>query len=311
VKHGLTVVALAACQPPSHPPTRPAPAAQAYSLGDVVGDWRWMLRTDEDGTARVEDEHWRFAPDHAAPGRLAGRYVRSVEVRSSDRLPFHCNQRAWYRQRALFDVSVTPEGDGFHVEETGYITEPSPCDHGFRQTGDYHARLNGNRLQLVFTGGDQTLWQTNDASTALQDAPWPDHYDPTGPWRWDATAYDPSGDIRDEREWWEVTAREDKTKLDLTYRRRVTITSADGKPIACANAPTWSFDDAYVLEGQREEEHWHLWERAVAPGDHPCLRATPERNLDEATAEQIGDYLVLEWRGKRRQVLYRPAASER
>ena len=61
-----------------------------------------------------------------------------------------------------------------------------------------------------------------------------------------------------------------------------------------------------MLDGLREEEHWHLYEHAVEPGDHPCLRATPKRNLDEATAEQIGDYLVLEWRGKRREILYRP-----
>jgi len=39
----------------------------------------------------------------------------------------------------------------------------------------------------------------------------------------------------------------------------------------------------------------------------PCLRTTPHRALDEATAEQIGDYLILAWRGKRRQILYRPS----
>jgi hypothetical protein len=270
-----------------------------------------MLRTEEAGTTRVEEEAWRFAPDRGVAGRLAGRYVRSVEVRSSDGIPFHCDQRARYRQRALFDVTVDPEGDGLVVHETGYITEPSPCDHGFRKTGDYHAHLAGERLVLAFDGGDQTLWKTDDGSGPLPDAPWPVAYDPSGPWRWDATTYDPSGDIRDEHEWWEVTPRDDKNRIDLTYRRRVTITSVDGKPIACAKAPSWSFDDAYVLDGQREEEHWHLWERAVEPGDHPCLRATPRRSLDEATAEQIGDYYVLEWRGKRRQVLYRPDRSAR
>ena len=51
-------------------------------------------------------------------------------------------------------------------------------------------------------------------------------------------------------------------------------------------------------------EHFH--ELAAEPGDHPCLRATPKRTLDEATAEQLGDYLILEWRGKRHEILYRP-----
>ena len=84
------------------------------------------------------------------------------------------------------------------------------------------------------------------------------------------------------------------------------VKSPDGSAIHCAGAPTWSFDDGYVLDGQREEEPWHFHELAAEPGDHACLKATPKRSLDEATAEQLGDYLVLEWRGKRRQVLYRP-----
>ena len=39
--------------------------------------------------------------------------------------------------------------------------------------------------------------------------------------------------------------------------------------------------------------------------DFKLLQPTPKRALDEATAEQIGDFLVVEWRGKRRQILYR------
>jgi hypothetical protein len=139
----------------------------------------------------------------------------------------------------------------------------------------------------------------------LPDPPWPQKFEPIGPWRWDATSYDDDGNVRDESEWWEITRRTD-TRLDITYRRRVTVRSPDGSTIACANAPFWTFDDAYVLDGQKEEEHWHFYEKAVEPGDHPCLRATPKRSLDEATAEQIGDYFILEWRGKRHQILYRP-----
>ena len=75
------------------------------------------------------------------------------------------------------------------------------------------------------------------------------------------------------------------------------------KALASGSFPLWN---PYVLSGQREEEHWRFVELAVSPGDHPCLAATPRRNLDEATAEQIGDYFVFEWRGKRREILYRP-----
>jgi hypothetical protein len=152
----------------------------------------------------------------------------------------------------------------------------------------------------------QTLWHVDDTRAPLPTAPWPETYAPTGSWRWDATSVDAATNVQDETEWWEITQRSD-TRLDATYRRRVTVRSPDGTtPIACAGMPSWTYDDAYVLDGQKEEDHWHFHELAVEPGDHPCLRATPRRTLDEATAEQIGDFFVLEWRGKRREILYRP-----
>ncbi|MBL0218377.1 MAG: hypothetical protein IPQ07_31400 [Myxococcales bacterium] len=303
---GVLVLA-AACQPPgpgSPTPTRPAPPVRQFTLAEIVGGWRWMLRTEEHGTTRIEDEQWRFRPG-AVPTELVGRYVRTVEVRSDDRVPFQCNQRPWYRQRAVYDVTVDITLSAFGIHETAYRAEESPCDHGFRRTGEYGAEIQGDRLTLRWDGGKQTLLQIDDKVADLPADPWPATPSLTGAWQWDATSYDDDGNLRDETEWWQLTRRSE-TKLDATYRRRVTVRSPDGKPIACAGAPSWSFDDAYVLDGQREEEHWHFYELAADPGDHPCLRTSPHRALDEATAEQIGDYLILEWRGKRRQILYRP-----
>ncbi len=300
------LVVVAACQPPGAGTSAPraTPPIRQFTLADIVGSWRWMLRTEENGTTRVEDEQWRFRPG-TVPTQLLGRYVRTVEVRSNDRVPFLCNQRPWYRQRAVYDVTVDITRDAFGIHEVEYRAEPGPCDHGFRHTGDYAAELDGDRLTLRWPGGKQTLLQLDDKVGDLAGDPWSATPKLVGAWRWDATSYDDDGNLRDETEWWELTQRSE-TKLDATYRRRVTVRSADGKPIACANAPTWSFDDAFVLDGQREEEHWHFYELASDPGDHPCLRTTPHRALDEATGEQIGDYLILEWRGKRRQILYRP-----
>ena len=302
------LVGCVACQPPgagAPNATVPAPPIRTFTLAEIVGGWRWMLRTQESGTTRVEDEQWRFRPG-TMPTQLVGRYVRTVEVRSDDRVPFQCNQRPWYRQRAVYDVTVDITAAAFGIHETDYRAEPGPCDHGFRHTGEYGAELDGDRLTLRWTGGKQTLLQVDEQIADLPEDPWPTVTpQPTGAWRWDATSYDDDGNLRDETEWWQVTRRTD-TKIDGTYRRRVTVRSPDGKPIACANAPSWSFDDAFVLDGQREEEHWHFYELASDPGDHPCLRTSPHRALDEATAEQIGDYLILEWRGKRRQILYRP-----
>lgn len=302
---GAVLVSAAGCQPPPHPPsTHPAPAGRALELSRFLGTWRWMLRTTDAGTTRVEDEQWQFHPG-SVPTQLLGRYIRSVEVRSDDRVPFHCNQRPWYRQRAVFDVVVEVTPEGFAIRETDYRAEPSPCDRGFRHAGTYTAALEGDRLRLRWGEGEQVLKQIDDGIIPLPDDPWPTAPPVDGRWRWDATSYDDAGNLQDETEWWELVRRSE-TQLDATYRRRVTVRSPDGSTIACAGAPSWSFDDAYVLDGRREEEHWHLHERAAAPGDHPCLEVTPRRALDEATVEQLGDDLIFEWRGKRRQVLYRP-----
>ena len=306
MKRLAVAVLFVACQPPgATPASHPTRPADQISLLDLVGSWRWIYRAEEAGTSRVEDEHWQLRSDAAAAGMLVGRYLRTVEVRSTDRQPFQCNQRLYYRQRAVFDVVAEVAGTGVVVRETGYTAEPSPCDHGFRHVSSYRARKQGNRLVLQWDKGTQTLWQVDAVNAPLREPPWSTTPEPTGPWRWQATSYDDDNNVRDEAEWWEITRRTDE-RLDMTYRRRVTVRSADGAPLACANAPSWTYDDAYVLTGQKEEEHWHFYELAVEPGDHPCLRTTPKRALDEATAEQIGDFIVLEWRGKRRQILYRP-----
>jgi hypothetical protein len=303
---GWLVGWLGGCQPPGATAApRRAPPAQQFTLAELVGGWRWLHRTTAGGTTRTEDERWRFRPMPGVPTQLVGRYVRTVEVHSDDRRPFQCNQRPWYRQRAVFDVHVEITRAGFAIRETAYHSEPSPCDHGFRRTSSYAATLDGARLALRWEGGAQTLSRIDDELTALAPDPWPATPAVEGPWRWDLTSFDDEGNVHDESEWWQITRRTE-TQLDATYRRRVTVRSADGKPLACAGAPSWTFDDAYVLDARREDEHWHFYERARESGDHPCLRVTPGRNLDEATAEQLGDHLVLEWRGKRRQVLYRP-----
>jgi len=292
---------------------------------DLAGGWRWVHRTEAKGTTQIEDEIWRLAPDPAAPMRLAGRYLRTVDVRSADIVPFTCNQRRQYRQRALYDVIVDLDGHDLVVKETAYDAEDSPCDHGFRHMAEYRAEPKGNRLVLrwlnppdpssidpggVIDEGAQTLWQIDDATGPMPESTWKAKTtgEPTGAWRWQSLSYDDDGNLREEAEWWEIS-RHTQTQLDATYRRRVTVRSPDGKPLACAGAPAWSFDDAYLLRGEREEEHWHFYELAVEPGTHPCLGPTPKRTTDEATAEQLGNYLVLEWRGKRRQVLYRPDAE--
>ena len=305
----LVVVTASSCSQPASTsaPARPLPPPQQLSALDLAGDWRWLYRTEERNTSRVENEQWRLRADPKSPAQLIGRYVRSVEVSSLDHTVFQCNERPTYRQTTVYDVVAQVIGSEVVVKETGYQTEPSPCDHGFRHLDEYHAEIAAGRLALRWGQGTQTLWHIGESKLPPLEPPWPSSYAPTGTWRWTATSIDATGNVHDEVEWWEISRR-NETRLDATYRRRVTVRSPDGTTvIACAGKPSWTFDDAYVLEGQKEEDHWHFHELAVAPGDHPCLRATPKRTLDEATAEQIGEYFILEWRGKRREILYRPA----
>jgi hypothetical protein len=304
------VGALASCHTPAK-----SKADEFIGLAGLIGSWRWLHHATVPATANadgsktgaattIEDESWELWPT-GIPTQLVGRYVRTVEVRAADRVPFTCNQRLWYRQRAVFDLSAMSDGaGGFAIKETGYRVEPSACDHGFRHESAYAGRMMGGELELTWDGGSQTLLQTSDDVPNPRVAPWSTSSQPFGVWWWSSLSRDESGYVHEETERWQITRRS-PTVLDATYRRHVTVRSADGSIIACANAPSWTFDDSYVLDARREEEHWHFYERAVDAGTHPCLSTSPVRALDEATAAQQGDNLVLEWRGKRRQVLYR------
>src|SRR5262249_39067046 len=63
-----------ACNAVRPPQTRP-PHEPPHTLLELAGGWRWLLRSADSGTTRVEDEHWRFAPIVGDPSHLAGRYV--------------------------------------------------------------------------------------------------------------------------------------------------------------------------------------------------------------------------------------------
>ena len=139
----------------------------------------------------------------------------------------------------MFDVEVEVTATGFAVREVGYRAQESPCDHGFRKTGNYVADLGGERFVLKWQGGAQTLWRIDDDASA--EGAWPDAPKVEGAWRWEMTSYDDEGHVHDETEWWQITRRTE-TQLDLTYRRRVVVRSADGTPITCAGAPSYTFD---------------------------------------------------------------------
>jgi hypothetical protein len=329
----LVLAALPGCELPGS--DRPSPFFAAFAL---YGTWQWSHAVDDPGLHRVERELWKWIPA-STPGVVYGQYLREVTV-TSDNLPFACNQDLQYTQRAWFEVearAVTVTDDApasgagarkkpkrsikIEIVETSYRTEPSPCDHGFRKLGRYLVTTHGSggdRAVLSFPEGRQTLHRTSEAGGPLA-VPWERHPPAlAGPWRWSTQSVDEQGLWRTEDERWELAlsqagfdlgmgaAAEHAKIFDAVVTRRVRITSPDGSIIPCAGAPSYGFEDRYVLDGKRRGTLMALQETGVAAGEHPCLRARSERTLDTATLERLGDFLVLEWRGKRRQVLHRP-----
>jgi hypothetical protein len=334
------LASLAACALPGS--DEPPPFYADFVLR---GTWQWAHLVEEPGLRRLERETWSWHPTRGAhaPGVLRGSYLREVTVRSS-LLPFACNQDQQYTQRAWYEVEAhpvppsarrrrgepapgeappEPPGD-LELVELSYRTEPSPCDHGFRKLGRYRAFSSEGRLLLRFPEGQQTLWRTSDERGPAR-PPWEQR--PArlgGSWQWRSVSTDEQGLVRREEEHWELAVAaafvpclgcgfgafaplaEHAKLFDGIYTRRVTVESADGAAIPCAGAAAYGFEDRFILEGRRHGPVIALRETAVAAAPHPCLRARDERSLDSATLEQQGEHLVLDWRGKRRQVLHRP-----
>jgi hypothetical protein len=307
----LAIASLASCHPtPARPPGAPAPRSpnDTLALSHLLGTWEWRLDATEPGLHRVERERWRFDMDPAAPPdapRAIGAYDRDVEIRSTDGTPFICDEDTSYHQRARFRVRAEASGGVVTITETGYEAEPSPCDHGFRRAGTYRATTRGDRATFAWDGGEETLHRVADVPLSAAPAWHAAHPRWDGPWTWSVRTMDDDGNFRDEREDWQVAIAADGL-ASATYTRSVTTSSIDGRPLTCSGTRRWSYVDRYVLDGHVDGPLLTLTEVAVDAGTHPCLATLPTRALDSLTAELDGDYLELEWRGKRRQVLHRP-----
>lgn len=288
----------AACTPPPPPPPGAIPLDVVVDAKRLTGAWEWIHVSVDSGAMIRERERWRFAAG-ADARHLVGVYRRDVLARALDGVPFECNQRLRYRQRALHTVTAEVTADGIRIVEGGYTATPSPCDPGLRVLGDYLAELDGDRLHLRWEGGNATL--TRVADEPFPEAP-PRPPAPAGRWTWAMTSWTKTGLIRHEDEDWELAVGPDGA-VGGTYVRAVTVRSPDDTPLPCAGAPSYSFTDRYLVRGTRTDDGWRLDETAVTAGDHPCLADTPARTLDGATATLDGDFLILTWRGKRRQVL--------
>jgi hypothetical protein len=272
----------------------------------ALGDWQTVTRSDQGNARIVESEAWHIEQDPNAADQLRGGYRRVVTVTSHDGALFACNGRPRYQQVTHYTVEGRLDQYPLTLRETTYEVEPSPCERAFRQLTSYQVTVVGATLHLAFPDGNQTLWPsaTPPPSTTTTLAGL------AGTWRYELASVDERGDFRTERETWEFGDR--GPAIVGTYRRDVTVRSSNGVAFACANATEYSYHDVIEFVGQRKPgtQMFTLREVAIGADTHPCVQATPGRALDEATAEQRGNYLVLDWRGKRREVLERDGAIE-
>lgn len=290
------------CTPPGPPPGDAVPLDTIVAGLQLAGAWEWRHVEIEDGTLRREEERWQFVAT-ADPRRLIGRNRREVTVRALDDVPFLCNQAPSYQQRAEIIVAADIVRTGIALTELGYTVEPGPCDPGLRQLGAYVATVRRDELHLAWPGGEATLRRT-DTPPRPPRPPRPPP--PAGPWTWEARSWTRAGRWQHEREDWELAVSRDG-RLAGSYLRTVTVGSPDGAAVPCAGAARYRVVDRYLVRGVATDDGWRLEEHEVEAGHHPCLAATPGRTLDGATASADGEHLVLSWRGKRRQVLARPA----
>jgi hypothetical protein len=299
----VVLCAAAACGPTPAPAPPPTPAPEpALTAADLRGHFRWSHASDADGVRRVEIERWSL--DGEGPA-LTGRYEREVTFVSLDGTPFECNQAVRYRLRSTVELEGTVAGRSAHLHARAYRVEASPCERGYRRLGSYEARPVPAGLALRWDGGAQTLSRDEPPADAAPTAPAPDSGERApleGAWRWATRATaDDGAELRLEVERWRLTETSPGV-LEGEYVRTVTVSSPGGAEIACAGAPHYRHQDRYTVRGTRDGDRITVAEVAYEAEPHPCLHHA-ERHLDSAIGVLEGGYLVLTWRGKRRQVL--------
>lgn len=303
----------AACAPPG--PARPlahSPVLAADALDRLRGEWRWALAREVDGVRVVEREAWTFVDDRTADApdttAVVGRYVREIEFIAPGGVPFSCNQADRYTLRASYGLEAAWRDGQLRVRELDARAEPSPCEHGLRPLGDYAVALGVATAILTHAGGTQTLLRVGPGPRDLGPLGWRgDAATWEGAWQFTGTTDLDAAHVRDEREAWTLVARPGD-RLEGVVDRQLQVRTRDGLPSPCGGPPAWSLRERLRLDGVRVDDRFLLREvevlsRGVTP-PHPC--AVGARVLDSAFAELVGDAVVLEWRGKRRQVLQRP-----
>jgi len=281
--------------------TPPAHAAGNPRGTGITGAWRWSHLSDEKGVRRVELERWVLTRGEG--NQVNGHYDREVTFMSLDGVPFRCSQSLRYELATRFVLRGASHGDTLQLKERSYQVTSSPCDTGYRSLSSYQGTLRGNTLELRWKDGSQTLMRahTNDPPLAPSTTTSPST---SGNWHWQNRRERAAGEeVRVESESWSLSENE-AGSVGGSYQRTVTVFAKNGRAYRCNNSTHYQYTDTYKVHGSRTGNRVIITEVAAEPDTSPCV-AHQKRHLDAATGTLQGNFLVLEWRGRHRQILHR------
>lgn len=289
----------AGCGPTAR--AQPDHTGKAPSEKQLEGNWMWSHAEDRDGVRRLEKELWTLRRRGDA---IEGEYRRSATLESLTGTPFECNQHESYELVTVYRVEGRVAADSIELRETSFETTPSPCESNFRKLASYRGQLvDGGGLTLRWKGGSQTLSKSQQPAGML---PRPEATT-TGSWRWQNRAEGKSGRrVRVELEQWQL-AQTEAGELTGTYVRTVDVVDESGTAFDCNGKASYQYRDRYTVRGSIQGNRVLVAEISVDAAPHAC-NSSDERHLDTARGELVGDYIVLAWRGRNRQVLRRDRA---
>jgi len=270
--------------------------------GKLAGSWRWSHLSDKKSVRRVELEKWVLS--HTGNDQVRGHYDREVTFMSLDGVPFQCSQSLRYRLTTRYSLHGTYDQGKLNLKEVKYQSSNSPCDTGQRKLSSYGGDVKGDALVLTWAGGSQTLTRASTEISPPSRAKGEAKATTSGTWRWqNRRKRTTDTEVRVESEEWKLTENRAGTITGL-YERSVTVFTQNGKTYACNGNTFYKYKDTYTVRGSRNGTKIILSEINSIPAQSECI-AHKKRHLDAATGTLKGDFLVLEWRGKHKQILHR------
>ncbi|HEX2571012.1 MAG TPA: hypothetical protein VH877_15740 [Polyangia bacterium] len=296
--------------PPASVP-RQATAVPPEPKWPVAGTYDWSARsTDRAGDLHVEREEWHLEREQQ---RVTGYYDRSVMFVSRD-MPYRCNQKLSFTRNTRVRLEGTITGDEVMLREVSYQAAPDPCDDGARNLLAYAGRVEEQGLRLRVVRAESARPDAEQVlvrrAAAAEATPRPE--DVTAPiggtWVWEFESVNHEGDLRTEREVWEL--RETPEGIVGHYVRTV-MNRRRGGVFACNQKDHYETTTRYEVHGQRTGDRFTLVESSYRGEPSPCDNGARRLDSYVGAISRGGEELVLSW-GARAQLLRRlePPAGE-